>query len=320
MFKKLNTKTLIVILLILGGIYAVSVLTDTSESSFDKNLVAIDTAAVQQVVIHFPTAASPITLSRSSSEEWTVSNGEKQFMADARSVKGILSQFVDMNAERVAATKKANWKNFEITDSTAIKVEVKDKSNTLAELYYGKFSFSQQPNSNQMQRQQPKVTTFVRVGSKDNVYAVDGFLKTAFQEKIDSYRNKKVLKITPADLSKVSFQSTNQQFEITKADLGWSADGQLVDSASMAQYFSKIKSTNSMAFVDNQLIAGATPDFQVVFEGNNFNPISIKAFAVPDTSIRYAIVSDQNADGVFNGSTNDLFEHIFPSLLEVVRK
>lgn len=322
MFKKLNTKTLIVILLILAGIYAVSVLTDQSDRTFENELVAIDTANVQQLVIHFPKSAHDINLFRNASHEWTVSDGKKQYLADSRSLGGILSQFVNMKAERVAATKKASWKNFDITDSTATRVAIKDNSGLLTEVYYGKIAFGQPASNgqNQLQRQQPKVTTYVRVGTKENVYAVDGFLKTAFQEKIDSYRNKKVLKINPAEVNKLSFRSPNQQIELTKSDLGWVANGAQVDSAAMDQYLSKIKSSNSMAFVDELLIEGASPDYRLVFEGNNFNPVEVKAFAVSDTTIRYAVVSDQNADGVFNGHSNDLFEQLFTSLIKLTNQ
>ncbi len=49
--KFLNTKTLIILLLILGGIYLVTKLTEKEERTFKTELVAIDTSKVSKIVV-----------------------------------------------------------------------------------------------------------------------------------------------------------------------------------------------------------------------------------------------------------------------------
>ena len=143
MFKKLNTKTLVIILVILVAIYFLADYFGNRERSFRSTVVDVDTARVTDIYIHMPKEAMDIHLNQTAPGEWQVSSGSEAFAADQNVVKNILGQFIGMKPERVAATSSDRWEQYEVSDSSATRVVLKNEGNELADLYIGKFSYSQ---------------------------------------------------------------------------------------------------------------------------------------------------------------------------------
>jgi hypothetical protein len=65
----------------------------------------------------------------------------------------------------------------------------------------------------------------------------------------------------------------------------------------------------SQDFIYNTPASGM-PSHSVTIEGNNFQPIEIKAFPVADTNLNYLVVSSRNPDAVFNGKKGKLFTKV----------
>lgn len=315
MFRKLNIKTLVIILVVLVAIYFITDMIGDRERSFRSTLVEVDTARVTDVIINLPGDDKQIQLMRTGSGQWEVSTGTETYTADKNVVKKILNQYVEMKPERVAATSPGKWTQYEVNDTTGINVVLKDDGKELANVYIGKFSYSQQPQTQvqnpYQQQQRGKMTSFVRLADEDKVFAVDGFLKMEYQKDINAYRNKSLVSVNKSDISRVVFNYPGKQFTLSKEEEKWMLDGQAADSAKTVRYLGKIARLNSSNFVDPSTPKAEDAVQTVRIEGNNFSPVQIKAYPTTDTTMKYVVTSSYNPDAEFDGSKANLHEKVF---------
>lgn len=317
MFKKLNLKVLLALLVILGAIFAISEFTGDKERSFSRVLVAVDTAKVEQVRIQMPEGESEIILNRTGESDWQVTAEDNTYPADQSVVRSILAQFAEIKPERIAATSKDRWEEYEVSESTAIRVKLNSGNKNLADVYFGKFSFSQPPQAQQQmqqqmqQQQQGTMTSFVRKAGEDQVYAVEGFLRTTYQSDVNSYRNKKLVNIKKNDVSRLVFDYTDFQFTVEKADNRWMINNQPADSLKTERYLSRLARLSSSGFVSPSTPKTSDATHKLRIEGNNFNPIELRAFPTTDTTINHVVTSSMNPGAEFDGSKAQLFERTF---------
>ncbi len=312
MFKKLNLKTLIIILAVLAGIYLISTLSGDKDRSFKSIIVEIDTANVTDIQIRSENL--DLKLKRTGEYNWQLSNETNTYPADQSIVSTILAQFVTMRPERVAATSSDRWTDYEVDDDQSTRVTLKGGSKTLADLYIGKFSFTQPPQSamqNQTQQQRGKMTSFVRPAEGQNVYAVDGFLKMAYQDDINAYRVKNLVKVNKNDITNIEFSYTNMTMTLNKEENNWLLNGQPADSAKTAKYINDIFRLSSTSFVEPSTPKTGDASQKITISGNNFSPIELMAFPTTDTLINHVITSSINPDAEFDGAKQNLYDKIF---------
>lgn len=315
MFKRLNTKVLIVSVVVLAILFAVSEFAGKKERSFRSVLIEADTSLIQKIQLRFP-ESNDIQLLREHNG-WKVSgNGGTSYTTDPQVMQSILGQLVMMKPDRIAANSSEKWKSLQVDDSAAVRVDVyQSKNEPIASLFLGTISMSQQTGGQQqmMRQQQPDIKTFVRVKGDDRVYMVNGFLKMAYQPEISAYRNKKVLQLNTQDISRLEF-SGSDSFVLSKAESGWLLNGQqAVDSTQMVNYLRELSRKFSTHFVDEGQVSGTMPFRELNITGNNFETVRLKAVPVADTTVNVAIQSSQNADAWFNGLQQELFEKLFPT-------
>ena len=315
MFKKLNSKVLIIILIVLGGIYYISTLTDNNDRSFRNVIVAIDTAQVTEIAINSTKDNLNIILSKTGNSDWEVASAGNKYPADKSIVQNILAQFSEMKPKRIAATSKFKWADFEVSDSTGTYVILKDGNEELTNIYIGKFSYTQPPQGAQQQQMQQQqrgiMTSFVRLADDDDVYAVEGFLKMSYQNDVNSYRNKSLANVNKDDISKLEFNYVDRKISLSKEGTQWMMNGQPADSANTVKYLNKIYRLNSSNFVDQSTQKLSAATYKLSIEGNNFSPIEIQAFPAADTTIKYVVTSSVNPGAEFDGSKAKLFEKVF---------
>lgn len=322
MFHKLNIKTLIIILIVLAAVYLIIDMMGDKERSFRSEIIEIDTASITSVLITIPKEQVEITLSRTgTSSDWVVVSEGNKYPADISVVKNILAQLNDIKAERIAATNKDKWDQFEVSDSTGTRVILKEGKKEVADIYVGKFSYTQPPQGaqqNQYQQQRGKMTSFVRLSDEKEVYAVDGFLKMSYQNDVNSYRNKSLVNVNKNDISRLVFNYPgNQNLNLSKNNEQWLINGQMADSASMAGYLNKIYRLTSSNFVDPSTLKTSDATYSLRIEGNNFTPIDLWAYP-SDSTTQYVITSSINPGAEFDGAKSKLFESIFVSGSELM--
>jgi hypothetical protein len=304
MFKKLNIKTLaglfigLLIFVIAVNLYQKS----KGDRTFTSEIITADTASISTVIIGAQERSKDVKLVKAS-DGWKVESDGKSYTADANMINGMLKTIADLKPERIAATDKEKWKQFEVDDSLGFHVWLKVKDKEVADLVIGKFSFQQQTR---------KMTSFVRLADEKIVYAVDGFLRMTFQRTPDNYKNKTVINSMKSNWTKLKISCPgDSSFVLEKQKEKWMISGMPTDSVAVDTYFNSIASVDCADFVTESEINKSNPIvYSLVIEGNNMQQIEVKA--MPSNQPEMMIItSTQNKDSYFGGPRSNVFNKIF---------
>jgi hypothetical protein len=251
---------------------------------------------------------------------WNVKFNGTTHSGNQSLISSLPGQINKLKPLRLAATKKENWKNFQVTDSLATKVILENNGKVLAGLYIGKFSYimpkNRMPQQNPYMRQpQGKMNTYVRTLDDDNVYAVEGFLGMSFNRSADDFRDKNIVSVNKNDLTKLTFSyPADSSFVLSKKDSKWFVNDQPADSASVAQYLNKITHLHGRTFTEN---AVASFNHSVIIEGNNMETVNVRAFISGNGAV---ITSSQNKDAVFTDDDKNIVKKLFIGKNKLLKK
>jgi hypothetical protein len=311
--KFLNTKTLIILLVVLAGIYLITKLTEKEDRSFRSEMVSIDSADVTKIVIlpKLGGEGEEVMITRMG-DDWKLESEGKSYKADPSSIKNILAELMRMKSERVAAVDESKWSQYEVSDSTGTRIQLHKDRKMIADLYVGKFDYTQpQGPQNPYQQNRGKMSTYVRPAEDKEVYVVDGFIKMSIQPSVNAYRDKTLFASNIDDITKVSFNYPNNvNYTLSKMEGKWSLNGVPTDSTKTVRYLNKLARVTSSSFIDEVEPLSNTPSHMVKIEGNNILPVEIKAFPA-DTTNKYVITSTKVPDAKYSGVKGGLFERIF---------
>jgi len=308
MFRKINIRTL---LYIFGALLAVVIISQVMEKrkgerTFRSELAAFDTARVTSVIISDPkNGNSALELVRTG-RAWTMKSNGREYRTDKDNINNLLMDLTGLKAERIAATGKEKWKEFEVTDSLALRATVKGKNKILADLMVGRFSW--QPSNNPYDRQ-GIMTTYVRIADEKEVYAVNGFLRMSLSPDVNRFRDKTLVKSVPGQLKKLTFQyPADSSFILEKQGNTWIIQGQPADSAKTSLYLASLEDLSGADISDDASVEGQ-PIFRLTLESSSAAPVEVQAF-VADSLNGHIITSSLNPDTKFSGR-NGLTEKIF---------
>src|SRR5512145_2891390 len=126
MFNKLNTKTLAIAfgaLLVL--VIAIQLFKGGKESdrNFASQLFTVDTSKVSSIIITPKGNSDEIKLTRSGNT-WTFQSKGKTYKPEKGIVGAMLNELLNIKADRVAATEKSEWSQYELTDTSSTRVKV----------------------------------------------------------------------------------------------------------------------------------------------------------------------------------------------------
>ncbi len=325
MFKKITVKNLSFVFIFLLILVALILLVDEKKGkrTFRTDLFNADTTEVTTIII-YPRLDqdNPLTLAKAE-PDWLLKSGQKEYAADPGMTKEILRTLNDLKASRVAATDKERWKEFEVDDSLSTRVLVKKGRKTVSSLYIGRFSYRMPKNTNpnDYYNQQPKISTYVRVGDEKFVYVVEGFLSMIFNRNLNDFRNKVIIRSNRNEWNKITFTYPgDSSFSLIKEKGTWSVDGIEIDSARAEEYLSSVTWISSEDFVDDQKPGSDKPDLSLKIEGDNMvSPIVISAFTA-DTTHGCLIRSSMNKEAYFSGKQSGLADRIFISRKKLLGK
>jgi len=314
MFRKLNTRSLVIVFVVLLGIVVLVNVIDSKKGdrSFKEELFAADTSKITAIHITSPLKPDEKVVLLKKDQQWVVQKGNKTYTADENAVNGILAGLGEMKVKSIAASGKDNYKKFELTDSTAVHVLIKSNKKTLEELWIGKFSYQQpQTQSPYAYNQQGTMTTYVRTEGDKNIYTVDGFLRMTFSADINNYRDKKLVEMNKADITVVKFNyPADSSFVLQKENNHWNVAGEPADSASVEKFLTNLARLTSYTIVDEEDLQLVSPSHEVVIEGNNLDSqLTISAY--PNGENQYVIHSSENPETYFDSEANGLFNKIF---------
>ncbi len=310
MFRKINLRTLVYIF---GALLVIAVISQIWEKkkgdrTFRSELALFDTSRATNVVISdLKSGKSSLELIKTGNT-WKMKSGDKEYRTDMESITNLLRDLTEMKAERIAASGKEKWKEFEVTDSLSLRITVKNNRRILADLMVGRFSW--QPSNNPYDRQ-GIMTTYIRPAGEKEVYAVNGFVRMSISPDISRFRDKTIVKVNLDGFKKLTFQyPADSSFVLERQGNAWVLQGQEVDSAKTAAYLSSLGNLSGDAFLDEAPLTGQVL-FKLTTEGISATPVEITAYAA-DSTEKYIITSTQNPDTRFSGRSG-LADRIFKS-------
>jgi hypothetical protein len=315
MFKKMNFRILIIVFLVLLAVVLISKYVDSrrGERTFKKELIRADINDITAVLYNpDPKKPNEVKIVRDGGQ-WKVFSGDKGYRADSSMVAGIITSLINLKPERVAATDESKWKEFQVDDTSGTLVRLYKGEDVIASLIIGKFSYTPQPSQNPYQKQQGKMTSYVRLKDDKVVYAVDGFLKFAFQKDANALRDKGLVRTKKEDIVRLAFNYPgDSSFTLTRQGSSWMVNGQACDSVKTVRYLATIARLTSNDLIDESTVPPGSAQYILTIEANNMNPIEIRAMPA-DTINKFIITSSLNPDAFFSGGKNKLFNKIFVS-------
>ena len=313
MFRKISNKTLLIIFAILVIIAIAVYLYDShkGERTFKSELFRVDSASVTAITIYKKGAGKDFIKLVKAGNAWDIQVGNKHYPADTSMLKNMLHALTKITPERVAGSDKESWKEFEMTDSLSTRVVVEQGSNVVADFRVGRLSFSQGRNRQSNNGYGMEVKSHIRVPGDDDVYVVDGFLSSMFNDNPARYRYRQVVRFDKKDVTKMSFvYPGDSSFNLVRDGNKWLLNGQPPDSALTERWLTTVSTMSNAEFADNDNLPFNMP-YSLRIEGNNMRAIDVKG-AMDPAAKKYYVTSSENTSAVFGGSSSYLFNQVFP--------
>ncbi|MFM7856896.1 MAG: DUF4340 domain-containing protein [Flammeovirgaceae bacterium] len=238
--KKLNNNILIGALVVLIGVFALSrwLRSPSLESNLRKQLLSLDTTNINEVRIK-PANYKPLeVVLKKEGNRWRVYNGQQQAETEIGTVKSMLGVLKDLKVQRLASRKKDKWDTYQVGEG-ATQVSILQDGKT-TNIHFGKSSYSQ-----------GGAYTYVRLSKEDEVYSVEGFIDSHFNRTYNDWRNKTLLKLNQADISKITFNyPADSSFVLEKRDSVWFAGNVKAADAKVNSYVSQLSFKTLNDFAD----------------------------------------------------------------------
>lgn len=297
-----NTILLIVFVVLLAIFLGKKFLGSDGDRNFRDVLVSVDTASVTKIVLVSRANDHESVELLKTGLEWAVTNGSINDEADQNTVRGMLASLVKMPPKRLVAKSEDKWAQYEVNDSLGTQVKVYAGDELLADVMIGKFSFQQTNRS---------MSTFVRLSEDEEVYSVDGFLSSTFNQQFNSLRDKTFLKTEKNNLTSLRFNYPgDSSFVLAKVGDKWQVNNSPADSAAVESYLNGIRTLNQREFADDFQREGKVVTYQLTVGGNNMNDIAVQGYMEGDDLILH---SSLNENAFFKKGSLDVFDKVFVS-------
>jgi hypothetical protein len=295
--KKLNSKILVIVLIALVSILVLSRLfrAPSLESNLRKDLISLDTAAVDEIKIFTQKEEGEIKLSRQGAD-WKVANGQLQNETDRGLVNSFLGSIKSLKPLRLATRKKEKWEEFNVGDK-GIHATVYSAGKKLADIIIGKTGFSQGGSY-----------TYVRISDENETYAVEGFLESSFNRSYNDWRNKTILKLKKDDITKITYQyPADSGFVVEKRDSVWYAANAVADKNKVDILLNQLTFKNLTEF-QTGFASSDVPTISVKIDGKAGTLITVKGWKITDQ--QWVINSTLQKDVYFSAPVASIFSDL----------
>lgn len=263
--KKNNSRLLIIFIILLAlVVFLFTRKNGNKERSFNQDLTSFKTENINSIVLYPKSLKGQSIHIKKENNSWVIDANNKTYRADNRNITMMLNSLSDLKAESLVGNSKDSWKKFEVDDSLASRVQLFNNNKKMADIYFGKFSFTQ-PRS---------MSTYVRVAGHKQTYKVDGFLGGEFNRKVNDLRDKTIINDNIANWTKIKFNyPADSSFVLTNSNGKWLLNGTPADSAAVASYINSSKNRNGEKIIDVSDSTALTNLYQLTIERKNLDPI-----------------------------------------------
>lgn len=316
MSKKFNNKTLIIVLVVLGGLLALTELFHKTEKNIKTDIAKFKIDEVSKIEVTPKGKDQKMaTVVKKGDNEWSVSNGDKNYKAGSDIVKEYLEELQKIKSQRLAAKSKDKWSEYQVTDSTATRVKIlNEKNKVLLDILIGKLSYKQAQNP--YGRNNVQGISYVRLANEKEVYAVDGFLPMSLNRNIDGWRDKTLSKLNKTDIKSIDFVYPDSSYTLTYSDSVWTSGNMPIDTKKVERYLSSLQNKKGYKF-NNDFKPTSEPIYQLKMDGDNLTSVEIKCYKTEDG--KFAIQSSQNTEAFFDSDENGLVKQLFKPLKDFLK-
>jgi hypothetical protein len=298
----MKNRTLLIVFVGLLVIYAGSkIFSKKGQRSFDPVFLQVDTARIDRIVLTPKSAGGEdIVLTRVDSK-WQVSKGDLTRTATGSSVEGLKNNLARIVAERIVSKDPDKFPDYEVDETSGSRVRAYDGDRLLADFISGRFYFNQQTRGG---------LSYVRKVDENDVYAIDGFLSMTFNQNFDSYRDRTILRVEPADLVELVFEDISGQTDtFRKTGNTWIKNETPLDSAHVAGILNGYRFVSSSDFADDFSPDRQEPVRELTIRANNLQePVNIRMYQVDTT---FYIHSSQNPENIFSSDRDGIADKLF---------
>lgn len=268
-------------------------------------LISFTESDIAKIAIK-PSSGEQVTITKNSAEDWTVAEGTKNAAADIETVNTYLNKLGKIKAARLVSKNEERWKDFNLTDSAALKVQLTNTKGEEETLFVGRFSYQQNSRASGGQ-------SYVRSSASTNSYVVNGFLSADLNKSINAWRNQKVLSFKTANIQDaVWYYPADSGFVVNNASGKWKLDAQQADSAKTVAFFNGLQNKRFTNFEYDLAVPTTEPSHQLVINLTSGESLRIKAWAIEGEEGEFLINSSINESALFRSKSKELFDDIFP--------
>lgn len=299
----MNNRTLAIIFAALVGIYLLSKLFGgNKDRSFDPVIIAMDTSAIEKIVVRPANNASEFRLEKENGA-WRLVAGDKTYGATRASVNSLLATLVEVKAERIVSKNPEKQAEYGVDQVAGTELELHSSKGIEEHIVVGRFSFNQATRSG---------ISYLKDKDNDAVYAVDGFLSMSLTQGSDNYRDKTVTELNTNDVTRITLRESNNELQYMRSDKGWTTEaGESTDSAKMVSYLNNLRAVTATTFAELEAQRGTSLQ-QLEVDGNNMvSPLVIDCYESADTSYHFVIHSSINPEADFFSDTSGIYSRIF---------
>jgi hypothetical protein len=313
MFKKFNTKTLLIILGSLGILLAINKFYESrnGESTFHDEFIKIDSSEVKQISINPKVEKGKEIKITKTPKGWDLQSGNLKTVADTAAVGRLLAAFVEIKSLSLAGQDKSSWNDLQVGDTTGSKLKIVTNDGKSYDLVIGKFGYKPTNRSG---------LTYIRHADEETVYAVEGYLSFIVNAGVSAWRNKTFIQGNKDNWTSLTFTYPgDSSFVLAKQNNAWTVNGQPADSGKAAQYLNTLSNLPCGGFVD-QYSPGSTPVYTLSIQGNN-QPAPLTVMAYPADSVqKFILHSSLNPDAWFSESQSHVVDRVFVSRNSFIQK
>lgn len=310
MVKKLSIGVLLIALLVLAGILLINKYTGSEDLTFRDKVLSFNPELVNSLIITNYKTGEKVKIVKEEGV-WSMYSEGKVYGADPDAINNSIALLNQLKIDSIAATKSGKWADYNVDEKEAIHILLYQDDNLVGNLFIGKFDFTQLPPVAPGRQPQTKMTSYVRLADENNVYVVNGILRSNFQGGKNPFRNRLLFHSRKhTDINKVTIKGPEEKLVLNMNTPAWTVNGMPVDSIKTDRYLRNLSRLWNSHFIDELDVSKMAPAYTLMIEGNSFAAVTLTAFPA-DSIIGYYVTSSVNEGAVFNGSKARLFEKTF---------
>jgi hypothetical protein len=196
----------IVVLAGLGG--AVYYTTEHPPEDSDAKPALVDTKDenITEVTV-LKAGQDPITVVRGEDDKWKFGGALSSVPADDTAIGLMITNLASMDADRVVEEKVDDWTPYGLVGDGELSVDVKLKEGEPKKLVFGR----QSPTGSNV---------FARVEGDPKLYTAYSYVKSSFDKTVFDWRDKELLQVDEAKVSRVKLAIGGRSFELGKTGEG----------------------------------------------------------------------------------------------------